>query len=597
MLGGRYVNRRVLGGMLHWRHQLATSGLSRRRGAMAVGLTASLRRNADGQAAAAVDPAVSFNKDFIVSQIDYHMLLLDEANRKHCVPLNVPPQLNPPTDEHKPVFTDALGAKMQEPERHFGFAPLHGPPPRLPEMEPKVVKRALPPPAAKPAPATATAGNKMFEDAKPFKCNLCNKQFRMKLAAEQHIESQHAGDATAKIIETPSPDATKKGTATETTKAAETSTPVAASKTSSLSAGPNPLVELMANMLPLAGDVAVGLEIPTEPPVIFTLPTDDEIDALLLDTWDPVAKKTFGDAFKPTATFVVSDTDAEVAQRNAAAGLDSFAAVVGKVKDAETKNAAGGGGAPSGNALAAHAARTGLQTGGFASPFVNANNYNTPMPTTHTTTRLERKFKCDLCPKTFRLFDAVVNHYQVAHDCEPSDAKIAEFKALDNPHVPALQVAAASEAAHAAAAASSDAQAVAAAMSTDGAKEVKPPIPVVDLAAHIRAGSNMVLMGQVREVRFGFVKADPVAQLLVQVDTPRQNAAAPDEVETEYFTVRCFGEQYSDLLKPSLEAGSTVLIHGTLKLNFHLDTDSGETFPYPYVKVVPPYGDVVQLQA
>jgi hypothetical protein len=392
----------------------------------------------------------------------------------------------------------------------------------------------------------------------------------------------------------------------------------------------------MANMATLSNDAAVALDIPSEPPVIFALPTDNDIDALLLNTWDEVAAKVHGKAFKPCASFIVSDTDSEVAQKMAAAGENHFGAAAGK---AATDPSAGSTAAPTGgatgttNPLASAAARASLTTGGFSSPFVNANNYSAPMPTTHTTAMTERKFKCDACPKAFRLLDAAVNHYLIAHDDEPPEALLAEWKALDNPHVKSLKTAAEnakkeSAAAEAAAAGGGDEEPVAVAPT-----EARAPLPEVQLSAHARVASNMVVAGQVLELRFGYIKAEPVAQLLIQVDeqtthrprskvdggavnagaeassqeadtttppTATAGGAAGEELvetttETEYFTVRCYGEQFTDLLKPSLEAGATVLVHGTLLLNFHMEPETGEAFPYPFVKVVPPYGSIVPI--
>lgn len=498
---------------------------------------------------------MTFHKSFVVSSVNYHKLLLEEANRKHDVPLNLPPQLNPATDEHRPVYCDELGRMMQEPERHFAFAPLHGPPPKVATPgEPAPAKSA--PPSAEPS---------LASDAKPFVCSVCNKAFRLKLSAQQHVEGNHRGEAGAHVIEAGAP--------------AKVQT-VASAKGASrgLAALPNPLLQLMADVdTPAVEGVSLA---PLEAPVVFTPPTEAEIDTLLLECWDEVGRAVAGTEYRAASSYIVGNTSAEQAAK------DGEHATLSITASAASTSLAGATG--SANPLAARLARDAPSTSGFTSPFVNAANIDAAMPKTHTSARLERKFKCEHCGKAYRLLDAVLNHYQMAHESEPTPEVLARFKSLDNPFDKTLSAAAEDAACASKAAAESDA-----AVRGDGFAAA--PIPEVELCAHIRAASNVTLVGRVRELRHGYVQAEPVTQLLVQVDDDGDEPGS--SAWSELVTVRCFGENFSARLKANAEDGTLVALTGMLKLNHHVDTDSGESYPYPYVRVLEPFGTITVLAA
>ena len=75
------------------------------------------------------------NTTFIMSQVDYCAKLAQEANKKHNVPLNVPPQACPSTFDHTVVYCDSLQQRTMDPAS-FAYAIQFEPPPKeIPGME------------------------------------------------------------------------------------------------------------------------------------------------------------------------------------------------------------------------------------------------------------------------------------------------------------------------------------------------------------------------------------------------------------------------------------------------------------------------------
>lgn len=70
---------------------------------------------------------VTYFNDFLCSEVDYCLLLLEEAHRKHGLALNLPHQKNPPTDPWVIRLPEAMVNRMKE--HPPPYEPRYGPPP------------------------------------------------------------------------------------------------------------------------------------------------------------------------------------------------------------------------------------------------------------------------------------------------------------------------------------------------------------------------------------------------------------------------------------------------------------------------------------
>ena len=581
--------------------------------------------------------------DFTISQTDYCEELLKEAHVKHSVPLNVPPQLNPPTDPVKPVYCEKLKARLEHPEL-LPYPPLYGPPPRLAPMEAAapptgsgVTATRAPPPTSGPATTTTTpttptatvhsvsvpaattdspgkvtpipdASAAAGTGGKQFTCSICGKGFRVALSAEHHLTSKHAGERGAILVgpiqatpqgaggagtagagigggmsipPPPTPPASA-GAATTgssgTLSATASPAPAAAAvKRRSLSALPNPLKALLSMNAPSSydggasqagGGTGGGGEslLPATPPPIYDLPLEEDIDNLLLDTWDVVGRATLAAKYVPVTQFVVGNTD-PAAPTNGT-----------RLQTSSTSDLA---------SASPYLSPAGSDAGKNAASFNSAAAVDAVDP------KLLRRFACGACDKAFRILDALVNHYRTKHGTDIPDDLFVKYSMLDKPSVSAFLKPPQPG--------KSDNGGAAGGAQGGGAAKRIDPLPVISLTAHIRTPINMQLVGDIKEIRCGYVQNDPVLQLLIaaveEPSSPSSEASKADAAaHVEYVTVRCFGT-YGRLIRESLTEGSRVAVTGCLKLNYHVDPISGQSHAYPFVSVVNPYGSVLPLES
>jgi hypothetical protein len=141
------------------------------------------------------------------------------------------------------------------------------------------------------------------------------------------------------------------------------------------------------------------------------------------------------------------------------------------------------------------------------------------------------------------------------------------------------------------------------------------PVPEIDISLHSRSPANLQLLGLVKKIEKGYAGRHYVAELLVETEVPiiireqrnvkekEGNDESKDnneeektavEYQKDIFTVRCFGEEFANLVANSITAESSrVMIQGTYKSNLHIDRTSGKPQAFPFVKVVPPFGSIV----
>lgn len=205
----------------------------------------------------------------------------------------------------------------------------------------------------------------------------------------------------------------------------------------------------------------------------------------------------------------------------------------------------------------------------------------------------ERKgsMACHKCGSTYRLLDALQDHYEEAHGTEIPDNLLAKY--MHNSPASELYdgkyTANGDGAAGTVGGASSEGN-EGGGLSTSGGDDgegglgIPTPIEEKDVSLHIRSATNIVLSGPVVEVKFGYIHSHAVCQVVVRASYADGSVSEPD---VELVTVRCFGDEYqqSGSLGQQLVLGANVVVNGTLRLNRHMDTVSNKVHSYPFVSV------------
>ena len=546
-----------------------------------------------------------FFETFLQQEKDYHLTMLAEAHRKHGVNMFVPPQLPPngsPPEVPDVIFGEAQTERLRS--ITLAYAPTHGPPPLettgnrgLPDdqLHPFVAKAAVNPlstSAGKPAAASSSSTKVRLpiEEDKKFHCSACGKPFRVLLSAEHHARTAHVGEQ----------------------------------EPASVQAGPGP-GELVVKEEPVeaaassaAATVASTREttlqkVSDKKLAVLTLPTSEEVDALLTEVWDPFGlgknpkfvtassvvlgiaddRKPFSEEdLKPSARATPAGAAPGIKKTFLASATPAAARAFKSIKELSARFPS-----PFGDSVHAHelaalenepknpflnlpeapldqaAVLEKLRTGPGAPSLMNAAT--------------SRRFKCPTCSKAFRLLDALIDHHEEVHGESMSDTVLADFRNLEKRNVlckPKEEKTASL---------ANDADGKKSPGAEERATSDVPPTPVVeaDVGVHFRAHSNAILQGQVTEIQRGFLKTAGVTQLVIKAvgDITDGEAAAADE---ELIVVRCFGDAFAQSIGEQVKVGMTVLANGSLRMNRRLDAVSKRTHAYPYIAVSPPLGSV-----
>jgi hypothetical protein len=231
-----------------------------------------------------------------------------------------------------------------------------------------------------------------------------------------------------------------------------------------------------------------------------------------------------------------------------------------------------------------------------------------------------------VCQKPFRLLDALLDHLQQQHQLELTEEELCAFHAYaearrTNPFLPSHPPQAGSSSAsatggHALSSEKRDAShselLEAAGIAPEDAVAL-PPTPVEEAAlqVHLRAATNITLLGEVVDVQVGYLKSTKVTQLVVRtslttnpvvaaeshdISTQQQQQqpsnSSSSSSECDFHVVRIVG----DALKQSTEAckvGTWVTVVGQLRMNRHVDDVSRRSHAYPFVHVHAPLGTVI----
>jgi hypothetical protein len=543
---------------------------------------ASARQSTSGTAEIAsptLPPELRFFDDFLQQEKDYHLLMLAEAHRKHGVNMFVPPQLPPngaPPEVPDVIFCDAQTQRLRSIK--LAYAPTHGPPP----LE-TTGNRELPADMVATVAATAPSISKSspegkvvktirmpVEEDKKFHCSVCGKPFRVLLAAEHHVRTEHLENATSpSVLDGPGPgELVEKEVPSETT-----------------AVPTDPVPELK----PLVDNRKATL----------TLPTADEVDILLREVWDP-----FGLAKDPkfaTAGSVVlgiaddrkplTEEDMKPSARATPAGAapgikkavslgSSKPGLFKSIKELSARF-------PNPFGQSAHLAELEAIENEPKNPFLNLDPSVDPQSALHALrtgpgspslahAAATRRFACPACPKAFRILDALIDHHEETHGGSLADEVMVAMREMEKRSI-LCKPADVETSRHALALKKSSMDAAA-----------TPPAPVVeaDVGVHFRAHSNAVVQGQVTEIQRGFLKSVAVTQLVVKA------VGASQDEEDEYVVVRCVGDSFALLVSEQVKVGTTVLTNGSLRMNRRLDAVSKRTHAYPYIVVSPPLGSV-----
>ena len=225
------------------------------------------------------------------------------------------------------------------------------------------------------------------------------------------------------------------------------------------------------------------------------------------------------------------------------------------------------------------------------------------------------KMACLECGSTYRLLDALQDHYEDAHGMELPDELLTKYMNVS----PATDLyegkytanagestsAAASGGAASGSSATSGSGGAAGSSSggdDDDGLKIPTPIEEKDVSLHVRAATNTVISGAIVEVKHGFIQNHAVCQIVVKTthsasDTSADDNAAAADADIELFTVRCFGDEFQQtgVFGQQLQVGANVVANGQLKLNRHMDSVSNKVHAYPFVSVASPCGFVQLL--
>ena len=672
------------------------------------------------QASAAASPAVPtldhlpkelrYYVDFDRTDQDLHFELLEEANLKHGVFLNVPPQLppegTPPTVPE--VIMGALTAARLESLAALAYPPTHAPPPFETCGTRGIDNILIQQQGGGKATATASSSSLTPEDAKvpkaaepeeapqrrpidpeaKFHCTLCHKSFKGRIAADHHASYAHDGALLgASIAAGPGegefvtmPTAAKQAPAAVPSGRSGRLTPAAAAPATSTPA-------------PAAGGLEAVKKKVEYTTAELALPEEADIEAMLKGVWDDMGVKLKVKDFKESTAIVAGIADKRpppgsehlkpsfsatpmgvapgikkvVASKGAQPLNDQGRIMTNKEMAARFPNPFGDAdlfadfeeddnlnpflpvATPSPKSAAAAASSTsdgsaaskkgadidgGVKLMGAsragAKPTTAAVRPANSIDLTHcgNSAILAKKLTCHLCQSTFRLLDSLHSHYEDEHDMAMPDEVLRASLAVSTTaplyadKIPPAR-AEAMKAAEGGAAAGGDESGGAAGEgeggylvgsgggSDGGASAVAAPVPIesADIAIHLRAQSNTVLLGTIVEVKRGFVKTHAVLQLIVKIchetssdekqakEKEGADASSSSASETELITVRCYGDGFNaGLYQSEVRVGSQVMVNGTLRLNRRLDKISNRVHAYPYVLVMMPQGSIQLIE-
>lgn len=547
--------------------------------------------------------------EFAHSPVDLHFLLLTEAHRKHGVNLNVPPQLPPPGSP--PEVPDVIFNEAQT-ERLRGlklaYEPTYGPPPLATTGTRGLADIADISPTPSPTVTalsseslSVTHHRKAIEVDKKFHCSLCGKPFRIELSAVHHVKEMHKGDPTAKALPGPGPG--------------ELEVVVA------------PVVVPLTTAAPLvAADDAkpvVLTDSQFKKLSCVTLPSEDEVDDLLRRIWDDIGRKRGGDKFTALSDAVVGIADdrkpfseldlkplVRATPENAAPGVKRTSKLSDNAQRTPTSLKELSARFPNPFGDSAESKLLQQMKDEPLNPFIpvttkppspTAGNEGAGQPSLHRAAT-ERPYQCHVCSKSFRLMDGLMDHLQTLHNIELSSDELRALLArrtTNNPFVaPKKEMSEGTTSAG-----SSDSEGSAEGIISTNDLAALPPAPVLeaDVGVHIRAGSNVVLLGEVVDIQKGFVKSMSVTQFVIKTTEPStrsdQNyvAEAAEEPNEEFVVVRVLGDSMKYIVD-HIKVSQSIMVHGCLKMNRRLDDVSKRSHAYPFIQVLAPLGSIVVVE-
>lgn len=609
----------------------------------------------------AVPKELQFFTDFAQSEFDLHYSLLQEAHRKHGVYLNVPPQLPPagtPPEVPDVVFCAAQSERLKQIK--LAYEPTHGPPPlqtagtrgledisqsssftSAPAAGSIATPRATAAGAPPVLPASGSADSmsepiqkelkrRDVELDKRFHCSVCGKPFRMEISAQHHVKEMHSG-AAASVVPGPGPG--------ELIAVEEERPPPTPAGKGTASAAPAPVAG--------AATPAATLKVEYKKLTALLLPTDEEIDGLLCDVWDPRGKELGGDAFSPMSDVVVGIADdrkpvseqdlkamARATPLGVAPGVRRAAAMTNTTgKFVPLKELSARFPNPFGDS--AEAKLLAQLKDEPLNPFLPLASMATghdsqglvPGSPNFTHARDARPYACHLCAKSFRLLDALVDHAEVEHDVELTQEQLEELHGAAqrrNPFIVQKEKGtglAASDDGGAAAGAGAPPSGCSGEGLTETETSALPPTPVVeaDVSVHLRAVNNTTLLGEVVDVQNGFVKSSRTTQYVVRTSdmstykrrmlnamqraAPTEGSSADnapsvvsdentEDDEVEFHVVRAVGD-HMKYATDQIRVGTKIMASGVLRMNRHVDQASRRSHAYPFVLVSAPLGSIV----
>jgi len=192
---------------------------------------------------------------------------------------------------------------------------------------------------------------------------------------------------------------------------------------------------------------------------------------------------------------------------------------------------------------------------------------------------VRRRFSCPKCNRAFRLLDALIDHYADDHDgATLSERELQQLRQIEaqrayyNPKKlegPAT---------------------VGDGFSRADGTERPAVVAEEQVTVHARALNNTVLVGEVVDVQKGFLKSLVVTQCVVKT------CGGNDEQSSELVVVRCLGDGAAAQALEVAKLGRTVAVLGTLRLNRHPDADSKRSHAYPFIEVCPPLGSLTVVE-
>ena len=517
-----------------------------------------------------------FYRDFEVTEKDYHYLLLSEANVKHGVFMNVPPQLPPKIDPPSvPVVILPAAQQARLSGLQLAYSPMHGPPPLntagtrgLQDIltittSTKVVSA----PSVESASGEKRVLRRAVEPDKRFHCSLCGKPFRILQSAQLHIQEIHRGQAT--VAEGP-------GIGEIIPMENEKSSPQ-----------PSPTAK---------GGPKVLKEVSTKAKAGLRLPEEGDIDALLCEVWDVVGKKMDDKSFVMFSETVVASADnrregdpgdlkpsLRATPEDAAPGVKRLAAVTPrnalhiKQMSARFSN-------PFGDKT-----ETFEEDNEPPNPFVLEKDLGDVLASSPSIEAAAdaKIFECHVCFKRFRIRDSLLDHYLDVHDMEPSLDELPQGASRSALYASTRKMLQADGQICSKEGLNDDDE------SKSGATEgIPPPLHETEVSVHMSACSNTVIIGEVVDVQKGFLGSNKVTQLVVKVGEDEEPSSL---TQSEWITVRVFGDSLSFVLD-SVRSGSSVMVHGSLRMNRRVDAAVKRSHAYPYVQVVPPLGSILVVE-